>query len=67
MAKEKTSYYDKTAKTYDEKFTMLYYRVYDAITWKYLEQYIPEGSWLSDSRRGRRNWALDYAHCTQKP
>jgi len=35
------SYYDKKSESYDEIFSTLYFKVYDAITWKYLEPHVP--------------------------
>jgi hypothetical protein len=35
------AYYDKKSGSYDEVFGTLYFKVYDAITWKYLEPYVP--------------------------
>jgi hypothetical protein len=34
-------YYDKKkSEKYDETFGTLYFKVYDAVTWKYLEPYV---------------------------
>lgn len=38
---ETKAYYDEKSKSYDETFSILYFRVFDAITWKYLEPYVP--------------------------
>ena len=35
------AYYTEKSKKYDESFSMLYFRVFDAITWRYLEPYLP--------------------------
>ena len=35
-------YYDEKSTTYDAIFNMLYYRIYDTITWKYIEPYLPK-------------------------
>jgi len=34
-------YCDKKSENYDETFGTLYFRVYDAVTWKYLEPHVP--------------------------
>ena len=34
-------YYYKKSEKYDETFGSLYFRVYDAVTWEYLEPYVP--------------------------
>ena len=38
---EVESYYDKKSESYDEIFDALYFRVCDAVTWKYLEPHVP--------------------------
>jgi ubiquinone/menaquinone biosynthesis C-methylase UbiE len=35
------SYDDKKSESYDEVFGALYFRVYDAVTWRYLEPHVP--------------------------
>lgn len=39
---EVESYYDDKAQSYEEQFNMLYFKIFDAITWKYIEPYIPK-------------------------
>ena len=34
-------YYDEKSKNYEETFSILYFRVFDAIPWKHLEPYLP--------------------------
>jgi len=57
---ELKSYYNEKSKNYDETFSMLGYRVYDTITWKYLEPYIPTNpeSVVLDAGGGTGRWAL---------
>ena len=38
---EVESYYDTKSESYDEIFGALYFRVYDAVTWKYLGPHVP--------------------------
>lgn len=35
------SYYNKKSESYDKIFSTLHFKVYDAITWKYLDPYVP--------------------------
>ena len=39
--KDVKTYYDEKAERYEEVFDTLYFRVFDAVTWKYLEPYVP--------------------------
>lgn len=56
-------YYDEKAKSYDEIFDMLYFKVYDAITWKYLEPYVPTdpNALVLDAGGGTGRWAIRMA------
>ena len=60
---EVESYYDKTASKYDEIFDTLYYRIYDVITWKYLEPYVPSNAdaLVLDAGGGTGRWAVQMA------
>lgn len=56
-------YYNEKSKTYDAQFDSLYYKVYDTITWKYLEPYVPtnpEGLVL-DAAGGTGRWSIKMA------
>jgi ubiquinone/menaquinone biosynthesis C-methylase UbiE len=57
------SYYDKRADNYDETFGTLYFRVYDAVTWKYLEPYVPTNpdGVILDAGGGTGRWAIRMA------
>lgn len=57
------SYYDKKSESYDEIFSTLYFKVYDAITWKYLEPYVPTDSdaLVLDAGGGTGRWAIRIA------
>ncbi len=57
------SYYDKRAKTYDDVFDILYFKLYDAITWKYLESHVPadSNSLVFDAGGGTGRWAVRMA------
>jgi len=56
-------YYNEKSKNYDETFSMLYFRVFDAITWKYLEPYIPSNSdaMVLDAGGGTGRWTVRIA------
>jgi ubiquinone/menaquinone biosynthesis C-methylase UbiE len=53
-------YYDEKAKTYDAQFSNLYYRVYDAITWRYLEPHVPANpnALVLDAAGGTGKWSI---------
>jgi ubiquinone/menaquinone biosynthesis C-methylase UbiE len=57
------TYYDQKSKNYDETFDMLYFRIYDAITWKYIEPYVPMGAnaVALDAGGGTGRWAIQIA------
>ena len=57
------AYYDKKSKSYDSVFDTLYFRVYDAITWRYLEPYVPadSDSVVLDAEGGAARWAIRMA------
>jgi ubiquinone/menaquinone biosynthesis C-methylase UbiE len=56
-------YYNEKSKTYDETFSILYFRVFDAITWKYLEPYLPINSnaLVLDAGGGTGRWTVRIA------
>jgi ubiquinone/menaquinone biosynthesis C-methylase UbiE len=60
---EAKAYYDEKSASYDEQFKMLYFRVYDAITWKYLEPYVPRNpdALVLDAGGGTGRWATRMA------
>jgi len=57
---ETEAYYDEKSRSYEETFAMLYFRVFDTITWKYLEPYLPTGSnaLTLDAAGGTGRWAV---------
>jgi ubiquinone/menaquinone biosynthesis C-methylase UbiE len=57
------SYYNEKSKRYDDLFEVLGYKVYDAITWKYLEPYIPTDpdAVVLDADGGTGRWAIRMA------
>lgn len=56
-------FYDERSSTYDSTFDFLYYRVYDVITWKYLEPYVPSDSeaLVLDAGGGTGRWSVRMA------
>jgi ubiquinone/menaquinone biosynthesis C-methylase UbiE len=57
------AYYDKKSKKYDAIFETLYFRVYDAVTWKYLESHVPTepNAVVLDAGGGTGRWATRMA------
>jgi ubiquinone/menaquinone biosynthesis C-methylase UbiE len=56
-------YFDEISESYDEVFAALYFRVYDAVTWRYLEPYVPAESdaVVLDAGGGTARWAIRMA------
>ena len=56
-------YYDKRSSSYDSTFDMLYFKVFDVITWKYIEPYVPVDSdaLVLDAGGGTGRWAIRMA------
>jgi len=60
---EVESYYNGKSKGYDEFFDMLYYKVFDTITWRYIEPYVPinPDALVLDAGGGTGRWAIRMA------
>jgi len=56
-------YYDARSKTFDDIFDVLYYRIHDLITWKYIDPYIPTDpeSLVLDAGGGTGRWSIRIA------
>jgi len=56
-------YYDEKSTTYDAIFNTLYYRIYDTITWKYIELYLPKSpsAVVLDAAGGTGRWTIRMA------
>lgn len=56
-------YYDKRSPSYDSTFDMLYFKVFDAITWRYIEPYVPvdPDALVLDAGGGTGRWAIRMA------
>jgi ubiquinone/menaquinone biosynthesis C-methylase UbiE len=61
--KETKSYYRQQSGKYDDTFDMLYYKIYDLITWKYIEPYVPTNTnaLVLDAGGGTGRWAIQLA------
>ena len=57
------AYYDEKSERYEEIFDTLYFKVYDAVTWKYLEPYVPAdpNALVLDAGGGTGRWAIRMA------
>lgn len=60
---EVEAYYDEKSSIYDSVFDIAYFKIYDAITWKYLEPYIPSGheALVLDAGGGSGRWSVRMA------
>jgi len=56
-------YYDKRSSSYDSTFGMLYFKLFDVITWKYIEPYVPvdPDALVLDAGGGTGRWAIRMA------
>lgn len=56
-------HYNEKSKTYDAQFDALYFKVYDVITWKYTEPYVPTDpqSLVLDAGGGTGRWSIPIA------
>lgn len=57
------TYYDKKSPSYDSVFDILYFKVYDTITWRYLEPYVPSSpeAIVLDAGGGTGRWSIQMA------
>ena len=57
------TYYDRKSESYESVRETLVFRIYDAITWKYLEPYVPTitNSFVLDAGGGTGRWAIPMA------
>jgi ubiquinone/menaquinone biosynthesis C-methylase UbiE len=57
------AYYNNSSERYDQVFDSLYFRIYDAVTWKYLEPYVPseENKLVLDAAGGTGRWSIRIA------
>lgn len=55
--------YDSKATAYDETFRRNFFKVYDAVTWKYLEPYLPrdKDALVLDAGGGTGRWSIPIA------
>ncbi|HML04070.1 MAG TPA: class I SAM-dependent methyltransferase [Candidatus Bathyarchaeia archaeon] len=57
------TYYDRKSNSYESVLKSLVFRVYDAITWKYLEPHVPASadSLVLDAGGGNGRWTIPMA------
>jgi ubiquinone/menaquinone biosynthesis C-methylase UbiE len=57
------SYYNEKAKSYDKAFEILYFKIFDVITWKYIEPYVPTdpNALVLDAGGGTGRWSIQIA------
>jgi len=57
-------YYDEKASSYDSEQRLLYFKVYDLITWKYTKPYVPKdpSARVLDAAGGTGKWSIPIAH-----
>jgi len=57
------AHYDKKSESYEEIFGTLYFKVYDTVTWQYLEPYVPANpeALVLDAGGGTGRWAIRMA------
>jgi ubiquinone/menaquinone biosynthesis C-methylase UbiE len=58
-------YYDNKSQTYDDYSRQLWTRVYDAVTWKFTEPYVPRNpeAIVFDAAGGTGKWTIPLAKC----
>lgn len=68
MTFEIKKYYDEKASTYDADLELFYYKVYDTITWRYTEPYVPKNpeAQVLDAAGGTGKWTIPIAKCGPK-
>lgn len=55
-------YYKKTAESYDGKYSTAFWKeIYDKITWRYIEPYLPASGMVLDAGGGTGKWAIPLA------
>jgi ubiquinone/menaquinone biosynthesis C-methylase UbiE len=62
------NYYDEKAQVYDDYSRQLYFRVYDAVTWRITEPYVPRDpkACVLDAAGGTGKWSIPIAKCGPK-
>lgn len=65
---EVKEYYDEKSSTYDDYSKQLWFRAYDAVTWKITEPYVPKDSraLIFDAAGGTGKWSIQIAKCGPK-
>lgn len=68
MKSDVKRYYDERSVSYDTDDELLYFKVYNAITWKYTEPCVPKESdaLVLDAAGGTGKWSIPIAKCGPK-
>lgn len=68
MTSEVKKYYDEKASTYNSQSELLYFRVYDTVTWRCTQPYVPTDSeaQVLDAAGGTGKWTIPIAKCGPK-
>lgn len=68
VTSETKKYYNEKAPTYDAESGFFYFRVYDKVTWRYTEPYVPKDAHarVLDAAGGTGKWAIPIAKCGPK-
>ncbi|MGQ9595925.1 MAG: class I SAM-dependent methyltransferase [Thermoproteota archaeon] len=55
-------YYRRSAENYDKEYDIPYFKeLYDKITWRYIEPYLPEEGIVLDAGGGTGKWTIPIA------
>ena len=54
-------YYRKTAEDYDKEYEAPFWQIYDKITWRYIEPYLPRKGLVLDAGGGTGKWTIPIA------
>jgi ubiquinone/menaquinone biosynthesis C-methylase UbiE len=68
LISEVKKYYDAKAPTYDAQSELFYFHVYDTVTWRYTEPYVPTNpeALVLDAAGGTGKWTIPIAKCGPK-
>lgn len=61
QAERVKNFYDKFAEKYDEMSSSIYKKVYDEITWRFIEPFLPRSGLVLDAGGGTGRWAIPIA------
>jgi len=61
QAEKVKKFYDRFAEKYDEMSSSIYKKVYDEITWRFIEPFLPRSGLVLDAGGGTGRWAIPIA------